>query len=244
MGMGRKAKQEDYKDALIGDGAGLNSPMKYTADEWPGVHAQKARLAERMRHVKDDGWDGRMVHESKIDWPLSKAMLQDGNHELLRTAIKYRTIHEQATAEPLLGEGSVPAGELVILHRLSDRGDGTMISSGEVVLKTAAPTEFPAQRSTPTSSESKQKASPIPKPWNGDRAVNDAIDARDLLARLRSRLGPLVEPLERAVIDGDTIQKVGGASGIRGRDQSIGAGKALIYTGLIIIRDYLQSHHH
>lgn len=192
--------------------------------------------------AKGDDWDGSMVHDNKIDWPLSKAMLQDGNHELLRTAIKYRTIHEKATMEPLLGEGAYVHGELQILHKLVDRGDGVMVSRGEVRLKARPPIEYPAQRSVPTTATSKQKSAPIPKSWNGDKAVNDAIDARDLLARLRHRLGPLAEPLERAVIDGDTIQKVGGASGQRGAMQAIGAGKALVYTGLIMVRDYLQEH--
>lgn len=212
--------------------------VKQKAQETSRALNKLRRQIHKRQDIGKD-WDGVAANDNKIDWPLSKAMLADGNGDLLRVAIKYRALHEKAMSEPLLGEGVVAGGDLQILHRLVDRGDGTMVSKGEVVLKSAAPVEYPAMRATPSTSDSKKKAAPIPKPWNGDRHVNDAIDARALLAALRSRLGPLAEPLEMAVIDGDTITKVGGASGIRGRDQSIGAGKALVYTGLAIVRDAL-----
>jgi hypothetical protein len=219
---------------LQGEGENLNSRIVYSVSERDGVHRQKARLAERAKSGKD--WDGTAANDNRIDWPLSRAMIADGNGDLLRVAIRYRTIHSQAMAQPQLGVGVVAGGELQISHRLVDRGDGTMVDKGEVVLRSAAPTESPAMRATPTSSESKKKAAPIPRPWTGDRAVNDAIDARTLLMSLHQRLGPLAEPLEMAVVDGATLEKCGNAAGVANRAGAMSAGKVLVYNGLIMVR--------
>jgi hypothetical protein len=193
----------------------------------------------RKRQEEGNDWDGAAANDNRIDWPLAKAMTADGNHDLLRVAIRYRAIHDRAMSQPLLGEGVVVGSELSVLHRLVDRGDGVMVNKGEVVLKSAAPTEYPAMRATPTSSESKKKAAPIPKPWNGDRVVNDAIDARSLLASLHRRLGPLTEPVEMAVIDGATLEKCGNAAGVANRSGAQAAGKVLVYNGLVMMRDHL-----
>lgn len=216
-------------------------------------HAQRARLAERAKIGKD--WDGSS--SDYVAWPLAKALLADGNKDLLKYAMAYRRIYDQAKSEAVLGGKGVSLGDGVALDRYSYvRPDGTVVYK-HARQSRAAHVDIPARHySAPPKAENldlysndptSQPAAPVknwsnvPKPWDGDRPVNDMIDAQRELARLQARLGHLCEPFEMACIDGATLAEVGNSVGIANRSGAQGAGRALVHTALITVRDALGS---
>lgn len=204
------------------------------AEEKKAMRKYKVRLGKRAAIGKD--WDGKADNDN-IAWPLAKALLAEGSGDLLSYAMKYRKIHDMAKSEVALGFKGTPPPEMTIVHKNRlDESTGTIIYSGELVLK-SAPTDLPATMKSPTNPDSKKNATPVPKPWNGDMEIINAIDARMLLEHLQHRLGPLVEPFEMAVVDNATLAEVGNAAGIANRAGSMGAGRALVHMGLITVRD-------
>ncbi|QKC99194.1 hypothetical protein [Mesorhizobium sp. NZP2298] len=196
----------------------------------------KVRIGKRQAIGKD--WDGKADNDN-IAWPLAKALLAEGSGDLLAYAMKYRKIYDTAKAEVALGFKATPPPEMTIVHKNRiDESSGRIIYGGEFVLK-SAPTDIPATMKSPTNADSKKNAAPVPKPWNGDMEIINALDARSLLAHLQRRLGLLVEPFEMAVVDCATLAEVGNAAGIANRAGSMGAGRALVHTGLFTVRDAL-----
>ncbi|WP_206640797.1 hypothetical protein [Rhizobium leguminosarum] len=229
------------KKALAGDGADLPARTAYAEHERDGVHVQKARLYKRQSIGKD--WDGVAANDN-IAWPLATALIKEGNTELLKYAMMYRKVHDTAKSNAMLGGSSVRLGEGVALDRHSVIRDNGSIAYRRVRQSTAANVDIPARRrfdaSTADDSDNNEKNwSNIPKPWNGDRPVNDKLDAQRRLARLQSALGHLCEPFELACIDGATLEAVGNAAGIANRAGAMGAGRALVHTALATLRDVI-----
>lgn len=206
------------------------------AEEKKAMRRYKVRIGKRQSIGKD--WDGKADNDN-IAWPLAKALLAEGSGDLLAYAMKYRKIHDMAKAEVALGFKGTPPPEMTIVHKNRiDESTGRIVYGGEFVLK-SAPTDIPATMKAPTNPDSKKNAAPVPKPWNGDMDLINAMDARGLLAHLQTRLGLLVEPFEMAVVDNATLAEVGNAAGIANRAGSMGAGRALVHTGLFTVRDAL-----
>ena len=202
--------------------------------EWKACHNEKSRLAIRHNIGKD--WDGKAANDN-IAWPLAKALLAEGNKELLKYAIAYRKIYNTAKSEAVLG-GSAPEREMNLEQRFIHADDESTPKGTRQL--TAANVDIPAKRKTPTDSlEPSGNGSSVPKPLNGDAAVNDMIDAKLQLERLQAKLGHLADPLEMAVVDGATLEAVGNACGIANRAGSMGAGRAIVHMGLITVRDSL-----
>lgn len=226
---------------LLGEGENLSSPIKYKDHEKVAVHHQKRRLHQRAQVGKD--WDGTAANDN-VAWPLATALIREGNTELLMSAMYYRKVHDAAKSEAKLGGSSVSLGDGVALdQRQWVKPNGQVAYKGVRVVSAPEP-ETTAKRKTPTDSEDQISAakadsgwSSVPKPWKGDEPVNNMIDAQKRLIQLRSRLGPLVEPFEMSVIDGATYQAVGSSAGIANRTGADGAGRALVHSGLICIRD-------
>lgn len=231
---------------LLGEGENLASPIKYTEAERKGVHAEKRRLYSRSKIGSD--WDGKAANDN-IAWPLATALVREGNTELLKAAMYYRKVHDTAKSEAKLGGSSVSIGDGVALDRYSYvRPNGSVVYA-RPRQKQSADVDIPAKRYTsPPSYDTVDHSSEevkvsnwsnVPKPWNGDEPVNNMLDAQRRLGELRSWLGPLVEALEMAAIDGATYQEIGNASGVADRSGSIAAGRALVHTGLASLRSAL-----
>ena len=158
----------------------------------------------------------------------------------------YRRIHTAAKSNALLGGSSVSLGEGMALDRhIHVRPNGS-IAYKHVRQSTAASVDIPARRATVTDSEaqlSSEKSESgytnVPKPWRGDVPVNEMIDAQRKISRLQSALGYLCEPFELACIDGKTLAEVGATVGVSNRSGAQGAGRALVHTALITLRDIL-----
>ncbi|WP_033054160.1 hypothetical protein [Sinorhizobium meliloti] len=232
--------------ALAGEGDDLPARMSYTEAERDGVHVQKVRLAKMAKKGAD--WDGTAANDN-IAWPLATALIREGNTELLKAAMAYRKIHDEAHSGALLGGRTASIGDGMALDRYSYiRPNGT-VTYARPRQKKSADIDIPAKRyvSPPSydqvdhSSEEVKVSnwSNVPKPYKGDEPVNRKIDAQGRLVELRGRLGVLAEPFELSVIDGATYREVGNAAGIANKAGAEGAGRALVHSALIAVRDML-----
>lgn len=196
--------------------------------------AKMRRRIERRQSIGND-WDGRSANDN-IAWPLAKALLSEKNTDLLKIAMRYRQIEASANSGAELRGASALKGELELDQRTVVRPDGSVAYKG-VRLSTSAKSvgDIPARQRVPTNDNSSTNARPIGKPWSGDAAVNDMIDAKPMLTRLHSALGPLVEPFEALAIEGKTYEEVGRMMGSGNKVQAMGAARAMVHLGLITI---------
>ncbi len=213
---------------LSGDGSGLPARQAYNDNEREGIHAQKMRIASR--HT------GLEPANDNSEWPLATALLREGNNDLIKYAMAYRMIYDRAKSEAVLGGRGVSVGDGIALdQKVHTRDCGLMENKG---VRGVAVREGGTRRSVPVDEEMPERNfSKVPKPWNGDKPVNDMIDAKRELARLQDKLGHLCEPFEMSCIDGATYQEVGNALGIANRAGAIGAGNVTVHMALITIRD-------
>lgn len=223
------------------DGSDLRPQVGYTEREWAGVHAQKARLAKRAERGHD--WDGKEVAEQ--GWPLAKSLLREGNEALLRVAVKYRVLYETAKGDPLLGGGGSPmASGMAIDQRTHVNSNGNIAYKGVRKVAGAPQEKSPTMKVEPVENKEtgvQYNTVKIPKKWNGDRAVNDKLDAERLLSQVQEALGHLQEPLEMSVVDGATYQEVGNYLREAQRSQAIAAGRTVVHLGLVTVRDALHN---
>lgn len=218
---------------IVGDGSELSSRIVYAEHEKQGIAIQKSRLSRRAKIGRD--WDGHAANDN-IAWPLAKALLAEKNTELLKIAMRYRQIEASANSGAELRGASALKGELEIDQRTVVRHDGSVAYKGARLSKSAKSVgSTPSRQYVATNDNSSTNSRPIGKPWTGDAAVNDMIDAKPLMARLHSALGPLLEPFEALVIDGKTYEEVGRMLGSGNKVQAMGAARAMVHLGLATI---------
>ncbi|MGY6568516.1 MAG: hypothetical protein ACXIVE_05925 [Salinarimonas sp.] len=213
---------------LSGDGAGLPARPICNDDESAGIHAQKMRIA--ARHT------GLEPANDNTQWPLATALLREGNEELIQHAMAYRLIYDRAKSEAVLGGRGVSVGDGISLdQKVHTRDCGLMENKG---VRGVAVREGEARQSVPVDEEMPERNfSKVPKPWNGDKPVNDMIDAKRELARLQEKLGHLCEPFEMSCIDGATYQEVGHHLRESHKVTATAVGRAVVHMALITIRD-------
>lgn len=239
------AAKSKLHSVLSGDGSSLVPRTSYELHEREAVHAQKVRLHQRAQKGRD--WNGAAANDN-IAWPLATALIREGNTELLKAAMYYRKVHDTAKSEAMLGGSSVSLGDGVSIdQRQWIKPNGDIAYKGQRRVASDNP-ETTARRKSSTDSESQamsEKAESgytnVPKEWRGDEPVNNMIDAQRRLEQLRHIVGVLVEPLEMSVIDGCTYREIGNAVGIANKAGAEGAGRALIHTALIALRDEVKN---
>ncbi|TDH35707.1 hypothetical protein E2A64_10240 [Pseudohoeflea suaedae] len=204
--------------------------------------ARRLRKAIGKRQAIGKEWDGAANDNAAIAWPLARALATEGNIDLLKYAMMYRRIYDSAKSDAKLGGSSVSIEDEFSYDQYyakAGSGELQMRDNGDLVRKysrksNASSVDIPARRN---GSDSSSGYGGVPKPWTGDRAVNDMIDNKARLAQLQRVLGHLCEPFELACIDGATLQAVGNSVGIANRAGSMGAGRALVHTALVTLRD-------
>ena len=214
--------------------------IPHAGDAHPMEHANDnlSRITKRIakRQSIGDGWDGKPDTES-MGWPLAKALLAEGSHDLLKYAMRYRQIELSANNEAVLGGTNSPVDMLQIDQRTWIKPNGEVAYTGVRKLTSAQCIgDIPAAQKTRTSDQTMRAAAPVPKKWNGDAKVIDHIDDCRRLELLRAALGPLVEPFEAAVVYGETLESVGrsiGAGSLRGAQIT---GKAVVVMCLGIVK--------
>lgn len=198
------------------------------------------RIAKRQAG-RGDNWDGKPDNDN-IAWPLAKALLAEGNQDLLKYAMAYRKIEASANSGATLGGGSGNLSGGLSLDRnvhIKDNGD---VAFKHVRQSTAAKHDIPGRRSVPVDPEGDspdRNSVRVVKVWRGDVPVNEMIDNKRTLAKLHAKMGPLVEMFDLACVHGLTLEQVGRHMGVGSAKQASGAARALIHMALIVVRDAL-----
>lgn len=197
-----------------------------------------ARKIKKRQSIGDD-WDGKSS-ANNINWPLATALIREGNQELLKAAMFYRKVEAQAHSNPLIGGGGVDIKEVQLDGRSYVRKNGDVAYSG--TRKSQSEYGIPDCGTRKSKADDKTNPDDIKAPikaiWNGDRAVNDAMDAQAIYPRLERLLGPILEPFEEMVCDGLTYEQAGRRMGVGNEAGARGAAQAVAHLGLVRVRDF------
>ncbi len=212
--------------------------------------ADEARKMAKVRRAivkRQSIGDPSCVQSRGEDFPLLEALRRDEREDLVAVVLRYRRLVALCEAEPLKGldYSKADGGEVVReTKRLTpeadiDRAaacDWKEIPSGEIkistkVKKSKGSHSIPPRRTVVAANDNVASGSVIKTESLHvkitDEILNEHIDAKPILAELRSSLGPLVEPFEDAVLGGWNYEKIGKASGAAAR-YAPGVGKSLV----------------
>ena len=220
-----KLRSEERLDNVRGDWhAGLN------------IVALGARVA-----ILDDGPSitnkpiGDNDNEAVVSWPLGKALKTDEQRRLLKAAAAYRRLYEYSNATGVLRGSDLGDGIYRLDQRTWVRPDGEIVYKGARMITSGDPDPL-----APTQSGAGEKK-PVAKKWNGDVALIAKMDARPLLAEIEVRVGPLLQPVEQAVLGGWTLEAIGRhEAGYADKQRASAVGKALVYRALAVIASYVE----
>lgn len=213
----------------------------------PKPSADYRRMSAILARKQSFG-DPRADNDNQ-DWPLAELLRRDGNEALLRVAERYKYIYESAQYVPKT-VGTVAddfwspeqrhgIGQDGVLRNKGAKSGKRDIPLGDGTAKVAAISDEVAEqimKDGPVTFPRRPKM-PVMGKWNGDAALIAAIDARPLLYRLQTALGPLMDPFEDAVIGGMTLTDIGKNGGIG--QHAAGAGKFAVMLGLETVQSEL-----
>ncbi len=238
---------------ISSDGSDLPSRVEHAPSSAKAVALQKRRLAKL--DAKRPAWTRCPANDNQA-WPLAQWLRKDGSTELLRVAERYRAMYDASIIDvPLMGTLQDDLYNVPIEHRVHNREDGSVGYKGQRRVKSAigqfdgddgnyqivAINDDVTQEMEATGKTFPRKpAKPVPRKWNGDRLLIEAIDCRKIIHRLQHALGPLREPFEDAVLHGETLSAIGEAKG--GNSVSSGPiGRAYVMDGLAIVQRELAT---
>lgn len=212
------------------------------------ARAEKRGMAKIIRSIakrQDIGDPSTRQSESEA-FPLIEALRRDGKHELVGVVLRYRRLVALCEAEPLKGldYSKSDGGEVVReSKKLTPEADideaaaskWESVPDGELkvstkIKKSKGAHAMPARRTVVATNDNMASGNIIKTESLHvkltDEVLNEHIDAKPVLAELRSSLGPLVEPFEDAVLGGMSYTEVGRNDGER--TQPAVAGRTLI----------------
>jgi hypothetical protein len=225
------------------------------------IHARtkKAMAKERRRISKRQSiGDPNCVQSRDEDFPLMAVLRRDGMDDAIRVVVAYRRLVALCAAEPLKGQsiGNVETAGLNVEYRSVLR-DGVAevnaahkagyvngVPGGEIeydgrMRKSKGVYDIPATRKA---SGTVDDAPVLRTESLHIRVTEDVllerIDALPRLMRIRSALGPLVDPFEDAVLGGQTLTKIGEDRGHSGPSAAV-VGKAVVMEALSEVDRYL-----
>lgn len=190
------------------------------------------------------------------DFPLLNVLRRDKRSDFVAAALSYRQLVALCESEPLKGvDYSTADGlEVVTRHVLKDGVNeveaaakdgfkGDRVAGGEIIYRTEVKRSkgvyaLPAKHKKPAAV--KDDGDPIVGRTASfhvkinEHTLADYLDKKPLLAKIRTALGGLQDPLEDAVLGARTMQRIGEDEGFRG-SAAASAGKALVYRGLAIL---------
>jgi len=191
------------------------------------------RIALHAVWASSSRYSGQHANDNQ-DWPLAKLLRTEKNDHCLALAERYRQVHDTADTPLLIGR---EATNLYVVHNVDEDGKS---KGPKVVTGRKANIGMPATRATNTSDETKKRAAPIPKKWQGDWPLLASIDAKRELAVLRYRLAyvpKILDAFEWAVVDGLTLAEIGARLGA-GSKGAKGEARARIFDGFGIVDRY------
>lgn len=204
--------------------------------EGKAIKKQIRRISKRQAVGKD--WDGKAANDNP-SLPIIKALLAEGNNDLLPALLLYRRVEAAATSDAQLSGQAVGNEPLHAEQDLwLDETTGAIKRKGEKQSKSKDSLPWRSQAANVMRwTYTKQLPAQVPTKWNGDAKVIARIDGVQQLARFRSLLGPLVEPFEEAALHGATLEKVGMMAGATNSRSAMAVGRSVIHMALITIRD-------
>lgn len=211
--------------------------------------AEKRDMAKISRAIakRQDIGNPSIVQSRSEDFPLIEALRRDGQEALIKVVRRYRSLVALCEAEPLKGldYSKADGGEIVReSKKLTPEADideaaaskWTDIPDGELkvstkIKKSKGAYPIPSRRTVVAANDNLPQSHVIRTESLHvkltDEVLNEHIDAKPVLAELRTALGPLVEPFEDAVLGGKTYDEVGRLNGSAAR-YSLGVGKSLV----------------
>lgn len=190
--------------------------------------AAMAKITKVIAKRQDVG-DPTCRRSEGEDFPLMEALRRDGKTDAIAVVIRYRKLVALCEAEPLKGldYSKSDGGEVVrVSKRLTPEADidaaeaikWSHVPDGEIkqsskIKKSKGAHASPARRTVVADNDNIAAGSVIKTESLHvkltDEVLNAHIDAKPILAELRSVLGPLVEPFEDAVLGGMTYAEIG-----------------------------------
>lgn len=194
------------------------------------------------------------------DFPLLAVLRRDKAQGMIASVLAYRRLVALCEAEPLKGQsyGQTTGMEreyetrrmrgVEEVNEAASKGfKGKLVPGGEVVYerrvrKSDGAYDIPAKRILPA--EVSDDGTPIGGRTESlhiklnEDTLADYIDSKPRLEKIRAALGTLLEPVEDAVLGGQTLGWIGQQDGHVGRAAEM-AGKALVFRGLTVIDGFL-----
>ncbi|PWJ84875.1 hypothetical protein C7441_104143 [Pseudaminobacter salicylatoxidans] len=194
------------------------------------------------------------------DFPLLAVLRRDRRDDFIVAALAYRQLVALCESEPLKGQ-SYDAANGMEVERRSVLRDGVkevdaaaaegfkdgVVPGGEIeyrseIKRSKGAYNLPARRIL--AAVAANDGDPIigrTRSLHTKLTVDtlaDYIDKKPVLAKIRTALGGLRDPLEDAVLGGRTMQRIGEDEGFTG-SAAPSVGKGLVYRGLVILDGFL-----
>lgn len=218
-------------------------------------------VAVRRSKRQDIGDPDCRLSESE-DFPLLAVLRRDKAHGMIASVLAYRRLVALCEAEPLKGQsyGDGSANGVNVEYRSILRDGvaevdaahaagfhGQRVAGGEIeygtqVKKDRGAYDIPSKRVLPA--EVRDDGTPVGGRTESlhikinEDTIADYIDSRPRLDRIRAALGPLLEPVEDAVLGGQTLRSIGERAGFTGVHAN-SAGNALVMQGLTVLDSFL-----
>lgn len=229
------------KKPVLNPPANDNHPSlwKATANHARLRHEERCLVSKRTFPAKRAvafEWDVKPANDNY--WPLMKALQsaqapEPDRNRLAAAAIRYREIYDAVHSGMTLGGTSVEGEPVQLDQRTYIGGDGALQYKGQRKLTALGEGDQAPTKNQPGTKKSLGA-------WTGDASLNAAIDARPVLDRMQAALGPLLRPVEDAVLHGRPHKDIGKSEGFENEAQAIGASKALVHRGLRVIAGELR----
>lgn len=260
----RRDKQESTPEERADARARIAAKLKEEERAMTKLNRQVVGLtatgvAVRRSKRQDTGDPDCRLSESE-DFPLLAVLRRDKAHGMIASVLAYRRLVALCEAEPLKGQsygqtnGVEREYETRRMRGVEEVDEahangfkGNCVPGGEIVYerrvrKSDGAYDIPAKRILPA--EVSDDGTPIGGRTESlhiklnEDTLADYIDSKPRLEKIRAALGPLLEPVEDAVLGGQTMGWIGQQDGHTGRAAEM-AGKALVFRGLTVIDSFL-----
>lgn len=198
------------------------------------------RLRAQASWITSSHHRGQLDAERK-DWPLAKLLRAENNDHCLRLAERYRDLHDAVNHPWSLAGRDIADNVYLMSDTRLDESTGKLVAKGtkKVTGKKVAVQETEPTRSVKTDPDkTKKRAKAMPKKWQGDWPILNAIDASRELAQVQMALGWLREAFEAAAVYGDTLEVIGRRHGVGNEAGAKGGGRALVYLALQCVDEF------
>lgn len=238
-----------------GRAEGRDSARKKATIEKRAITRLRNKI-EKRQNIGDPG----CVQSRDEDFPLLAVLRRDKLDSLIAAVMAYRQLVALCETEPLKGqqygqsngvEREYETRKMIGIEdvdRAASAGFmGNKVPGGEIVYerrarKSDCAYDIPARRilaaeitddGTPTGGRTESLHVKI-----NEDTIAAYIDGKPRLARIRAALGPLLDPVEDAVLGGQTLETIGRHEGFSG-SSAAPAGKAVVYRGIAVIDGFL-----